>query len=37
MRFNYVNVNNDENADGDGDFEGNDDVDLYFFRAQYVF
>lgn len=37
VRANYINVDNDENADGDGDFVGNDDLDIFAFRAQWMF
>jgi len=39
IRFmmNYIFVNNDEYADGDGDFIGNDDFQILAFRFQYLF
>ncbi|BBB32657.1 phosphate-selective porin OprO and OprP [Thermotomaculum hydrothermale] len=39
VRFmmNYIFVNNDEYADGDGDFIGNDDFQILAFRFQYLF
>ncbi len=39
VRFmmNYIIVNNDEYADGDGDFVGNDDFQILAFRFQYLF
>ena len=37
IRANYTNVNNDKHADGDGDFAGSDDLDLYGLRTQWMF
>lgn len=37
VRANYINVNNDKDADGNGDFVGSDDLDLYGMRVQWLF
>ncbi len=37
FKMNYIFVNNDEYADGDGDFVGNDDFNILAFRFQYLF
>ena len=35
--FNYIQSDNDEFADGDGDFMGGDKLDIYALRFQYLF
>jgi len=37
IMFNYIRSDNDEFADGDGDWEGNDTLDIYAVRFQYLF
>ncbi len=37
LRANYTNVDNDIYADGDGDFVGDDDLDIFAMRFHYMF
>ncbi|MCP4746961.1 MAG: hypothetical protein GY874_12615 [Desulfobacteraceae bacterium] len=37
LKINYIHVDNDEFANGNGDFEGDDDLDIIGTRLQFVF
>ncbi|HIJ83199.1 MAG: hypothetical protein HW380_3756 [Magnetococcales bacterium] len=37
LRANYIHANLDENANGNGDYVGNDDLNIYGMRIEYLF